>query len=193
VGELAGRSTPRITGLHWLLQEFDPDAILSHNIFGYLWGKMGYGAMLKASALTNDTMAEFIADPQRRPLIVALVREILAVARAEGVTPLGFDGFDPDAFLNNDAAAIAASLARLEAFNRGSAKAHSGTWRDLAVRKRPTDSAVQLAPVREAARRHGLATPLTDRLVALITDIEQGRAQIGAALADDLAAAVSTR
>ncbi len=108
VGELDGRTTARIAALHRLLQTFEPDAVLSDNIFGYLWGKAGYGAILKASALTDDTIADFIADPARRAMLIALVREVLAVARAEGVVPLGFDGFDPDAFLANDAAIAAA-------------------------------------------------------------------------------------
>src|SRR5215831_13847718 len=43
VGELDGSSTDRIAALHRLLQAFDPDAVLSDNIFGYLWGKAGYG------------------------------------------------------------------------------------------------------------------------------------------------------
>lgn len=188
VGELDGRATARIASLHRLMQVFDPAAILSDNIFGYLWGKAGYGAILKASALTDDTIADFIARPAHRAMIVRLVREVLAVARADGITPLGFDGFDPDAFLGGDAAAIAATMTRMAALNRGSAKPRSGIWRDLAVRKRRTDVAAQLAPVRAAARRHGLSTPMIDRLVALITDIEEHRATIGPALADDLCA-----
>ncbi len=188
IGELDGAITPRITALHALMQIFEADAVLSPTIFGYLWGKAGYGAILKASALTDDTIADFIADPARRTMIVRLVQEILAIARADGVVPLGFDGFDPDAFLDNDASAIAATMARMVALNRGTAKPRSGIWRDLAVRKRPTDVAAQLAPVRAAARRLGLATPIADRLVALVTDIEHGRATIGPALADDLCA-----
>jgi 2-dehydropantoate 2-reductase len=47
--------------------------------------------------------------------------------------------------------------------------------------------------VRAAAERHGLRTPIADRLVALITDIEQGRAVIGSALADDLATVAERR
>jgi 2-dehydropantoate 2-reductase len=188
VGELDGRTTARIASLHRLMQVFEPDAILSDAIFGYLWGKAGYGAILKASALTDDTIADFIARPAHRTMIVRLVQEVLAVARADGITPLGFDGFDPDAFLAGDAAAIAATMTRMEAINRGAAKPRSGIWRDLAVRKRRTDVAAQLAPVRAAARRHHLRTPIVDRLVALITDIEEHRAVIGPALADDLRA-----
>ena len=188
VGELDGAMTPRIQAVHAMLRDFEPDAVLSDNIFGYLWGKAGYGAILKASALTNDTMAEFIASPARRGLIIALVREILAVARAEGVAPLAFDGFDPAVFMANDAAGMAACLFGLEAMNRASAKPRSGIWRDLAVRKRPTDVTAQLAPIQAAGRRHGLPTPIADHLVALIQSIERGQAEIGAPLADALSA-----
>ena len=103
VGELDGAPHASASRrIHGLLTDFEPDAVISDNIWGYLYGKGGYGAVLKASALTNDTMADFIAAIENRPLIVALVREVLAVARAEGVTPLGFNGFDPEAFLDGD-------------------------------------------------------------------------------------------
>lgn len=188
VGELDGARTPRIAALHALLARFEPDAVLSADVFAYLWGKAGYGAILKSSALTNDTIADFIADPARRSLIRGIVAEVLAVARAEGVTPRGFDGFDPAAFLGGDDAAIEASIAAMVAFNRASSKPRSGIWRDLAVRKRQTDVAAQLAPVRAAGRQHGIAMPLADRLVALIGAVERGEREIGAALADELSA-----
>ena len=186
VGELDGTRTPRIEALHALLRIFEPDAILSDNVFGYLWGKAAYGSILKASALTNDSIADFIADPKRKPLILALVREILRVAAAEKVTPIGFDGFDPRPFAGTDDAAIAETMDRMVAYNRRSAKSHSGIWRDLAVRKRQTDVAAQLAPVRAAARSHGIPTPMADRLVELIGAVETGQRPMGGALADEL-------
>ena len=186
VGELDGSRTPRLEALHTLLRDFDDEAVLSDNVFGYLWGKAGYGAILKASALTDDTIADFIAAPARRVLILRLVQEILAIAAAKGVTPLGFDGFDPIAFMQRDEVAIEASMQKMVAFNRGSAKPRSGIWRDLAVRKRQTDVAAQLAPVRAAARTHGLGTPIADKLVELIGEIEQGRRAIGQDAADAL-------
>lgn len=186
VGELNGARTPRIAALHRLLQQFEPDAVLSENVFGFLWGKAAYGAILKSSALTNDSIADFIGDPARKALIIAFVREILAVAAAEKVAPLGFDGFDPLPFLGTDMAAMDATMARMVAYNRGSAKTHSGIWRDLAVRKRQTDVAAQLAPVRAAARRHGIPTPMADKLVELIGGIEQGRLTQNGRLAEEL-------
>jgi len=188
VGELDGSRTPRLEWLHATLKHFEPNAVLTDNIWGYLYGKTGYGAILKASALTNETMADFIGSPAMRPLIVPLVQELMAVARAEGITPLGFNGFDPDAFLRDDAAAMDASIAAMAGFNRGSAKARSGVWRDLAVRKRQSDAGAQLAPVLAAAARHGLRTPVTQKLIELIASIECGEREIGLPLAEELRA-----
>lgn len=186
VGELSGARTPRLAGLHALLRDFEPDAVLTETIWGYLWGKTGYGAILKASALTNDTIADFIAAPANRPLLTALVREMMDTAAAEGVTPLGFNGFDPAAFATGDNAGIDRSLAAMADFNRRSAKARSGIWRDLAVRRRPTDAGAQLAPVVAAAARHGIATPIAARLIATIAAVERGEAVIGDGLLDRL-------
>ena len=65
VGEIAGGARPRTIEMHRLLQLFEPDAVLTDNIWGFLWGKLGYGAMLFATALTEDSMAENFADPAR--------------------------------------------------------------------------------------------------------------------------------
>ena len=43
------------------------------------------------------------------------------------------------------------------------------------MRKRKTEVEAQLGPIVEAGRRHGIATPLTSRLIELIHDIEDGR------------------
>jgi 2-dehydropantoate 2-reductase len=186
VGELDGAHTPRIAALHTLLKIFDPDAIETDNIFGYLWGKAAYGTLLKTSALADESIAGFIANPAWRLTTIALIQEVLMVAAAAGVKPLGFNGFDPDAFARKDRAAIEASLQALIEYNSKAAKSHSGVWRDIVVRKRQTDVAAQLGPVQTTARRHGLETPLVDRLIAMVRDVEAGRRTVGAPLFAEL-------
>ena len=61
------------------------------------------------------------------------------------------------------------------AHNRRSAKSHSGIWRDLAVRKRKTEAESQLGPIVDHARRLGCPTPLTERLIVMIGEIEAGK------------------
>jgi 2-dehydropantoate 2-reductase len=174
-GEIDGRITGRATAIRDTWRDFDDRAIVTANIWGYLWGKEAYGTMLFATALTNESIADALALPQYRGLYVALAREILAMAEARGVAAESFDGFDPAAYLPSaPPGAATRSLDALVAHNRRSAKSHSGIWRDLAVRKRPTEVDAQLGIVVTLASLAGIAIPLTSQLVALIHDIENG-------------------
>jgi 2-dehydropantoate 2-reductase len=193
VGELDGQVTPRVTALQTMLLDFDAGARISTNIWGYLWGKEVYGSMLFATALTNDSIADALAAPAYRPLYIALGREILAVARARGITPEGFDGFNPAAFEPGAEALAGRSLDDLVAFNRRSAKTHSGIWRDLAVRKRRTEVDAQIGIVAELGAEAGVPTPLTSRLIELIHDIEEGRRSQSLGTLDLLRACMETQ
>ena len=175
VGEIDGRVTPRVTAIRDAWTHFDPAAIVTPNIWGYLWGKEAYGAMLFATALTNESIADALAIPKYRAVYIALAREILAVAAAQGVRPEAFDGFDPSAYLASaPAGAAEQSLDALVAHNRRSAKSHSGIWRDLAVRKRPTEVDAQIGVVVTLGGEAGIPTPFAARLVTLIHEIERG-------------------
>jgi 2-dehydropantoate 2-reductase len=176
VGEIDGDPRLRTREMFALLQRFEPDAILTDNIWGYLWGKLAYGAMLFATALTPDSMSANFADPDRRIVFETLGREVMAVAAARGVEPVGFGEFDPSAFLPGEPADRArAVIDWLAAYTSRSAKTHSGIYRDLAVRKRRTEVDPQIAIICALGREAGVATPALDRLVALIHDIEDGR------------------
>jgi 2-dehydropantoate 2-reductase len=102
VGEAFGppdsRLSPRALAIRDAWRDFDERAFATANIFGYLWAKEAYGAMLFATALTNDSIADALARPEYRALYIALAREILAVTLARGVHPESFDGFDPTAY-----------------------------------------------------------------------------------------------
>jgi 2-dehydropantoate 2-reductase len=193
VGEIDGRITPRVTTVREAWEHLNPRAIVTPNIWGYLWGKEAYGAMLFATALTNESIADALAMPVYRRLYIALAREILAVAAARTVRPEAFDGFDPAAFLTTaPAGAAERSLDALVVHNRRSAKSHSGIWRDLAVRKRPTEVDAQLGIVVALGAEAGVPTPLTAHLVALIHDIERGARPQSLDALDALAATPTT-
>lgn len=149
-----------------------PYAEATGNVLGYLWGKEAYGAMLWAGAVSDLTIADSLSLPAYRPLMAALAREVLDQAPVP-VEP--FDGFEPDD--------LPGSLDRLAAFNRASAKARSGIWRDLMVRRRKTE-------VDEVAK--DIRGPIFDRVVAMIHDIEQGRRTCEVANLDELAAFAAT-
>ena len=188
IGELDGASTPRIAALRETLLAFEPNAVVTDNIWGYLWGKLAYGAQLFATAVTDDSIADCLADPRYHAVYIALAQEVMRVAVANGVQPQGFNGFDPLAFMPDTPVATSLqSLADMVAFNRRSAKTHSGIWRDLAIRKRRTEVDAQLGPIVAIGARLGVPTPLTARLIELIHDIEEGRRPLQTANLDELA------
>lgn len=151
VGELIRNEiTPRVKEL---VDAF-PYAEATSNILGYLWGKEAYGAMLYAGATSDLSIADHLEDPKYRPLMLAIAREVVAQAP---VKVESFNGFDPDD--------LDGSLNRLVAFNRASAKTHSGIYRDLTVRKRKTE-------VDDLLR--DLKGPLTNFVGELIHAIERG-------------------
>jgi 2-dehydropantoate 2-reductase len=145
------------------------------NIWGYLWGKLGYANMLFATALTDETMADII--DRYRGLMVELAAEVYEVAHREGVTPEPFDNVEPSLYYPREArdwAGIDASLDDLVVRRRADKKTHSGIWRDLAVRKRHTEVDEQVGAVTRIGREHGLPMPLTTRVVEMIHELEDG-------------------
>ncbi|MEM7737093.1 MAG: 2-dehydropantoate 2-reductase [Deinococcota bacterium] len=175
VGELDGQTSQRVQDIHGALLEFDDAAIITDNIWGYLWSKLGYGAMLFATALTNESIADCLANPKYQQLFTELPQEVMRVALARGIQPEAFNGFDPHAFMPGAPEAQSkTSLAGMVAFNRRSAKTHTGVWRDLAVRKRKTEIDVQLVPILPLAAEVGVAVPYLEQLVTLIHEVEDG-------------------
>lgn len=186
LGELDGAITPRLEQLqrdlgHW----GGGDVLMTDNIWGFLWGKMTYGAILFATALTNETMADAISD--YRELMVRLAQEVLSVAAKEGRQPMGFDGFEPEILGSGDSAAVDASIERMVAVRRRDQKTHTGVWRDLAVRKRKTEADAMYGPILALAGQHGVDTPLVARMVTMIHEIEDGVRPLAKENLDELA------
>ena len=176
VGEIDATIRERTRAMHALLKVFEPDAVLTDNIWGYLWGKLAYGAMLFATALTPDSMSANFADPQRERAWIALGREVMAVAAARGVKPIGFKEFDPLAFAPGASESAArAVIASLADYTSKTAKTHSGIWRDLAIRKRKTEVDEQIGIIADLGREAGVEAPAIRKLVALIHEIEDGK------------------
>jgi 2-dehydropantoate 2-reductase len=109
VGEPDGKTSPRVQEYVAVLKHFDERIEASDNVPGLLWGKIAYGGLLTATALTNHTMADVLSDPRWRGVMGKIGREIVLAAGAAGVKPVGVDGFDAEAFARADQVKIAAS------------------------------------------------------------------------------------
>ena len=179
LGEVDGAPRERTRQMQRLLQIFEPDAVLTDNIWGVLWAKLAYASMLFATSLNNDGMAGNFGDPAREAVFVKLGQEVLAVAHARQIKPDAFASFDPAAFEPGAAPGSARRWLDLLAERRRHAgKTHSGFWRDLAVRKRRTEVDVLLGVVVELGQTCAVPTSALAVLVGLVHDIEDGRREL---------------
>jgi 2-dehydropantoate 2-reductase len=186
IGGLDGQPSPRLEMAAGLLSGWGSVEV-TDNIWGYLWGKLGYANMLFGTALTDETMADII--DRYRPLMVELGAEVYEAADREGVRPEPFDNVEPSVCYPREAQdwdRINASLDDLVARRKGDKKTRSGIWRDLAVRKRRTEVDEQIGAVLKIGRGHWLPMPLTGRLVTMIHELEDGTRQRTVANVDEL-------
>ncbi len=189
-GELDGTMSERVLNLTEVMKNsFLENSTATDNIFGYLWGKMGYASQLFATAVVDETMADVYAMEKYRSVLANLAAEVVMVADAKGIKCYGFNGYNPDAYrftTPRNWEAINESLDKLEAFNRVNLKTKSGIWRDLAVRKRKTEVDYQVNAVVKQGEALNLKLPLNKLLVEIIHDLEDGKRVMDIANLDDL-------
>ncbi len=189
LGELDGRASERVQGLAKTLDVVSPTRV-SDNILGYTWAKHVYGALLTATALVDAHVYEVVErSPEVQQMLVALTVENMAVAERAGIRLEAFDEYAPadyHAAAKGDAAARERAMAGIAAHYRAATKTKTGIWRDLAVRKRKTEVGAMLGATVAKARGYGLAMPLTERLIAMIEDLEAGRRPMAWANLDEL-------
>ncbi|MCP2260978.1 2-dehydropantoate 2-reductase [Streptoalloteichus tenebrarius] len=173
VGEPDGRVTPRVERVVADLQAWGP-AKATDNVEGFLWAKLGFGAMLATTALADAPMADLI--DRHRPLMATVAAEVFAVATAGGRHLEAFDQFDPAAYLPSaDPADREAATDRLVAWLRTQSKDRSGIWRDIAVRHRPVEVHHHYRPVLAEAADRGIAVPTLTAMLARLRDVETGQ------------------
>ncbi len=178
LGELDGRLSTRVQGLAKLLDVVAPTRV-SDNILGYTWAKHVYGALLVATAVVDAHVYEVVErSPRVQAMLVALVMESMRVADAAGIRLEAFDEYDPEnyrAAARGDVVARDRAMSVIGSHYRAHTKTKTGIWRDLAVRRRKTEVGALLGATVIKARTLGLTMPLTERLIAMIGDLETGR------------------
>jgi 2-dehydropantoate 2-reductase len=175
VGELDGRVTPRIEALRATLGRVMPTRV-TENIWGFLWGKLVYGAMAFTTACVDATVPEIMDDPIGRRLCRAASAEAYLVASTQvgHLEPIG--EFDPNAFAPVESVEVRAdaTLMALADAMRASEKQHMGIWRDLKVKKRKTEVDMQVAVVVATGQDNGIPTPVNAGVLGVIHEIERG-------------------
>lgn len=87
VGELDGRITPRVQALFEVLKGTGATVELSDNIVKVLWTKFLFIASISGvGSITRLGIGDYRAVPETRAVLVSLMHEVEAVARASGTT-----------------------------------------------------------------------------------------------------------
>ncbi|MBB5174582.1 ketopantoate reductase family protein [Texcoconibacillus texcoconensis] len=175
IGELSGELSPRLLALEEKFKAWG-DAKATDNIYGYLWSKLAFGAILTATATVDEKMAEVINPTDNRKMFVELATEVLKVADQNGIQPMSFDNWEPNIIYQKnkerDWDTINEHFDKLVARLRSYKKVKSGIWRDLAVRKRKTEVPFHLSPVIERGQDLNIDMSLTKKTLDLIVELE---------------------
>jgi 2-dehydropantoate 2-reductase len=156
VGELDGRVTPRAQAVVAALQDSGASVELADDIHTVLWTKFVFIAALSGvGALTRLEIGHYRAVPETRTLLVSLMREVAAVARASGV-PLEADVVDGALDIVDSAAPhIKASMQR---------DVETG---------RPSELESMIGVIGRKGRELGVPTPTADMVYAALLPVER--------------------
>lgn len=180
LGEYSGAASTRVEDLaadlsHW------GSPIVSDNVSGFLWSKLAFGAMLTASSFIDDDMSTVISE-NRSPML-GLAREVFAISDALELRLESFDAFAPDDY-REDAPTSTTDTAFdcLSEWLDGQTKTRSGIWRDINVRKRPTEVPSHYVPVLRIAESRGIAVPKLHAMIEVIGELERDETSMGPSL-----------
>jgi 2-dehydropantoate 2-reductase len=180
VDELDGRLTPRIMNLRNSLGHFEPNAIASANIWGFLWSKLAYCSLLWANAVIDAELNDMFGSQEYRALLTEFTSEVIRITEKQNTALERFDPFDPSRFMQDaDQAAADSVFERIYEHRQGSAKKHSDMWRDIAVRKRKTEVDTLLLQVLATGKKISADMLLNTLLTELIRDLESGQRKQG--------------
>ncbi len=150
---------------------------MTTNIWGFLWGKLVYGAMAFAVSCVDAPVPEVIDNPLGLRICQAAAAEAYAVASSQAKQLEWIGEFNPNAFAPGDefATRSEAALNELADAMRPSIKQHMGIWRDLKIKKRKTEVDMQTAVVVAKGAEHGIPTPVNAAVLQVIHEIEDGK------------------
>ena len=178
LGELDGKITDRLQWIRKLLSKAMVTGV-TDNLWGYKWSKTCYGSLLVATALVDEPVYNIVLSSSAiQKMLVALVAELMDVARVYGVKVEPFDEFHPEEFLKalkGSQESLKNAMEMIAQHYKTQTKGKTGIWRDMAVKKRKTEVDALLGTVLRKAESRGLSCPLNQKLIELIHEVEDGK------------------
>ena len=159
IGEIGGGLSERATEIAAAFTRHNLPTKASADIKREKWKKLlGNVALGAISAVTDFRSFEIMRVPELQATVFRLVDEAAAVAKAEGVAL--------------DVAEAREVLMKLVDTTGGGTGTSKSSMREDIIRKRPTEIDTIHGAVAKLARKHGIATPTLDCLIALVKGIQ---------------------
>jgi 2-dehydropantoate 2-reductase len=190
VGHLHGKTTPQLEKVHALLDSVIPSEI-SDNILGVLWSKLTYTCLGYFGSLADAPLATSCVDAKYRRMLVDFFAEVVATGKAAGARFIPLAEYNPLDFDSGN------SFEKRLAIVNDMAK----SWK-LDDRKGPlrqmqkgvkTEVDFTLAHVVREGQRLNVATPLCQKLLEMIQELESGKRKLGLQNYAELAASMKSR
>ena len=159
IGEIAGGASARTTAIAAAFTRHGLPTKASHDIKREKWKKLlGNVALGAISAVTDMRSVEIMRVPELQESVFRAVDEAVAVAKAEGIVL--------------DGAEAREVLMRLVDTSGGGTGNSKSSMREDIIRRRRTEIDTIHGAVARLARRHGVATPTIDTMVALVKGLQ---------------------
>jgi 2-dehydropantoate 2-reductase len=176
IGHLHGRTTPQLENLSRLLNGV-METEISDNILGVLWSKLTYTCLGYYGSLADASLATSCAGDPARRILADFFSEVVAVGEAMGAGWIRLAEYNPPDF--HPSKPLDQRLAAVNEFAK--------SWK-LDDRKGPlrqiqkgikTEADFTLAYVINEGEKHGIPTPLCQKVLTMVHELESGKRQLG--------------
>ena len=178
IGRLSGESDGALEEIAVLLSKAFPTRT-SGNILGELWSKMLMNSVTVLGALTGLLTGELLAPEPNKRVVLAVLREGIAVAQAGGVQLAKLEGaLDPLLFTRQDDEGVQAAFRVLDAIGAAFGRVKSVTWRDFEL-GRPTEVDFVTGEFVRRGQALGVPVPINTAAYRMLKEIEGGSRSSG--------------
>lgn len=182
IGEIDGAIGPRIQTVASVLEHMGPTKV-SDSLMASRWGKLVNNACMSGmSAVCGCTFGEVLDDPVSRACLSYLGREVKLCCEAEGYKLPHLLGMpEPPAYLAlSDQAMFDESQEQFLKMYDGLRPAKASMLQDLEKGQR-TEVHMINGYVCQTGDKHGIPTPFNDKVVEIVSGIEEGKLTLGKA------------
>jgi len=175
IGEINGQITQRVQNVANILSQMGGDVHVSDSLMASRYGKLVLNACVSGmSAVLGLTFGEVLANPISRSCVSHIGNEVKQVCEAEGYQLPKIGGvYSLDSLSLENAEQFRQSQEIFLEIYKPLPGAKASMLQDL-EKGQKTEVAMINGFISETAKKHGIATPFNDRVVDIITRIENG-------------------